>query len=165
MLEQATSSLNQKRAECRALQSELDETITFVFDLLAEEARRRAGGPTTSHQDRADSAAGKLKSESETLRNELCKAEFLEQEQAKQLEELKVALLEAEAEIRATQTEAEQEIATLMEERQSFESAASRGRNRRARRSGWARISRIADADLFAPLTDADLFAPLTGRP
>jgi HEAT repeat protein len=122
MLDERTTELQTKNVQCRTLQADLDNTLTLVLDLLAEENSTRAGA--TLEADAMSDAPGS-QVELERLREELERSEFLAAEQSQQLEELRSELMRAEAEIADIQTAAAEEINTLLATQQNNESIAS----------------------------------------
>ena len=125
MLEKRTSELQKKDDECRALQADLDESLTVAFDLLAEESQFR---PASIEEEESGAIGADTESrfEFERLKAELQKSEFLATEQAQRLEELRAEVVRAEAEIADIQMAAEQEIDALLAGQQSQESVAAR---------------------------------------
>jgi len=111
-LDQRTRELRTKDQECQSLQMELDETLNIVMHLFAEERQSRDAGPGEAGAGR--SGLEEPQTELQKLREELRKAELLEQEQGRQLEELRAGLMSAEAEIAEIQMATEQEITALL---------------------------------------------------
>jgi hypothetical protein len=124
-LKNRTQVLNQTRAEYRSLQAELDQTLTWVFELIADEAGLSQDADSPARQDQAASARAELETELEKLRSELSKTELLEHEQSQQVEDLKSELTRTELDIAFLQTQSEQQIGTLLEEKVAIESAAT----------------------------------------
>ena len=124
-LRNRTQLLNHTRAECRALQAELDQTLAWIFELIADEEGLRLDADSPSRQHQAASARAELEGELEKLRSELSKTELLEHEQAQQVEDLKAELARTELDIAVLQTLTEQQIGTLVEEKLAIESAAT----------------------------------------
>ncbi|MFV1968139.1 MAG: HEAT repeat domain-containing protein [Pirellulaceae bacterium] len=125
-LERRTADLQNKNKECRSLQADLDESLTLVFDLLAEESQLREASLEDAEQRSFTESRPESQNELERLRKELQKAEFLEAEQAQHIEELRAELVRVEADIANVQMAAEQEVNALLETQQSLEAVAAR---------------------------------------
>ena len=74
MLERRTSRLQEKNDECQQLQTQLDQTLTLVFDLMAEDASRQTLSDLVG--DAANGQSGESEAELEKLRNELDLADY-----------------------------------------------------------------------------------------
>jgi hypothetical protein len=129
LLRQKTDLLNQRTSENRALKGDLDETLNFLVDALdADRAADTPSGAKTSaaEEPRPRVAPDRVESELKSLRDDMTKADFLEQEQAAELEELKDELLQMEAEVTAVQRQTQGELDALAAERDSLVAAATR---------------------------------------
>ncbi len=134
LLRQKTDLLNQRTSENRALKGDLDETLNFLVDALdADRAADNPSGAKTPadktqavEEPRPRVASDRVESELKSLRDDMTKADFLEQEQAAELEQLKDELLQMEAEVTAVQRQTQSELDALAAERDSLVDAATR---------------------------------------
>lgn len=144
LLRQKTDLLNQRTTENRALKGDLDETLSFLVDALdtdkASDKQSGAKTPTTE-EPRPRVAHDRVESELKSLRDDMSKADFLEQEQAAELEQLKDELLQMEAAVTAVQRQTQGELDALAAERDSLVAAATRS----LVRSGEAAVPAITE--------------------
>jgi HEAT repeat protein len=115
LLDRKTSLLNEKTAEQRALQAELDDAIDLL-EVLATELALQDNAST-----RPDSDGGQLKTEVQRLRSDSEKSRAVAQEQQAELEMLMMELAVTDQEIRELELESQQELALLLEEKNTFE--------------------------------------------
>jgi chromosome segregation ATPase len=126
MLQQKSELLRQRTDECRALQHELDDTLAFLVDALSADGR--AAPAADAMPDGTDKSAimRQVETELQSLRADMSKADFLEQEQTAELDQLKAELLKTEAEITALQGLTQTELDALAAEKDALTSAATR---------------------------------------
>lgn len=117
LLEKRTSLLNQKTAECKALQSQLDESIAALLELLEME---------NSSSDNRQQLGRDLEEEFQRLKVELERSEVLELEQTQQVALLRSELTATEAEIARIREQANLELLSLLEQQQMVDATSRR---------------------------------------
>jgi hypothetical protein len=115
-LDKSTTALNQKNAECRALQDELDRSFALLLNLLEGETAKAGNTAETVTQSRE-----KLEAELARLKVSLDRSESLETDRERQLVELQVELVKADIELAMIQAEAGRELEVLTSEKRALE--------------------------------------------
>jgi len=116
-LQEKSRQLNQRNAECRALEGKLDESVAFAMELLAQE-------PGANRDEQTRDVKAKLEGDLTSLRKQLRESQVLSDEYGERLETLRLDLMQADLEIASLRERAEREIATLVGERLAIEVAA-----------------------------------------
>ncbi|MCB9937148.1 MAG: hypothetical protein H6823_02805 [Planctomycetaceae bacterium] len=116
-LQEKSQQLNQRNAECRALEEKLDESVAFAMELLAQE-------PGANREEQTRGVKAKLESDLTSLRKQLRESQVLSDEYGERLDELRSDLMQADLEIASLRERAEREIAALIGERLAIEVAA-----------------------------------------
>lgn len=119
LLDKRTTLLNQKTAECKTLQNQLDGSIATLLDLLAMDATGRNSEDTRQ-------VGRDLEQEFTKLKEELKRSESLELEQTQQVAQLKSELAATESEIEAMREQANSELIMLLEQQQLLEATSRR---------------------------------------
>lgn len=115
-LQEKSKLLNQRNAECRALEEKLDESVAFAMELLGAE-------PTANREEQTRDVKAKLEGDLNSLRLQLHESQILSDEYAERLDTLKLDLMQADLEIASLRERAESEIAALIGERLAIEVA------------------------------------------
>ncbi len=115
-LQEKNKLLNQRNAECRALEEQLDESVAFAMELLVAE-------PTANREEQTRDVKAKLEGDLNSLRKQLRESQVLSDEYAERLDTLKLDLMQADLEITSLRERAEREIAALISERLAIEVA------------------------------------------
>ncbi|MEO8498518.1 MAG: HEAT repeat domain-containing protein [Planctomycetota bacterium] len=116
-LQEKNKLLNQRNAECRTLEEQLDESVAFAMELLVQE-------PTAEREEQTRGVKAKLEGNLTSLRKQLRESQVLSDEDTKRLETLQLDLMQADLEIASLRERAEREIAALIGERLAIEVAA-----------------------------------------
>jgi chromosome segregation ATPase len=119
LLKNRTTKLDQKTAECQALQEQLDGSIATALELLTRDTDE--GSSETRQQLSQD-----LEKELKQLKTELERSEALELEQMQQVVQLKSDLAETEAEIAELRDATNDELLSLLEQQQVLDATARR---------------------------------------
>lgn len=119
-LQEKNELLNQRTAECRALQRDLEQTLAFIAQLLRDDEAESGGPARTDQPFRSTAVMRQLEEEMASLREDLAKGEFHEHGQAMELEELRNLLLQTEVEIVQMQSLAVAEFQALMAENETL---------------------------------------------
>ena len=109
--------LNQRNAECRVLEQQLDESVAFAMELLVQE-------PTADREEQTRDVKAKLEGDLTSLRKQLRESQVISEEYAERLGTLQLDLMQADLEIASLRERAEREIADLLDERLTIEVAA-----------------------------------------
>lgn len=116
-LQEKNRLLNQRNAECRALEEQLDESVAFAMELFVQE-------PSTQRDEQTRDVKAKLEGNLTSLRKQLRESQVLSDEHAERLEALQLDLMQADLEIASLRERADREIAALIAERLTIEVAA-----------------------------------------
>ena len=116
-LDEKAAQLAAKEQECRALEDRLQDSVDFALTFLTEDAGALSSDPTA---DNSPPSAENLAA----LQSELRSTRELRDQHARQLQELRLELLQADLELADLRDRAEREIAAVIEERLVLEAAA-----------------------------------------
>lgn len=117
-LQEKSKLLNQRNAECRALEAKLDESVAFAMELLVQES-------SADRSEKHREAKETLETDFETLRKQLRESQLLSNEYGERVDALRLELMQADLEIASLRERAENEVATLIGERLAIEVAAA----------------------------------------
>ncbi len=109
--------LEQRSAECRALEDKLDQWVAIAFDLAQD--------PEVESEAPSNEVKSPMDEEYLSLKKQLRDHQLLREEQSQVLDTLRRNVLEADLEVTTLRDRAEREIAALMNERLVLEAAAS----------------------------------------
>jgi hypothetical protein len=115
-LDKNTAALNQKSAECRALQQELDRSFALLLNLLEGETDEPGSKAVAVNPTRE-----RLEAELARLKESLGRSDLLESDRERQLAELQVELIQADIELAMIQAEAGRELEVLASEKRALE--------------------------------------------
>lgn len=116
-LQEKNKLLNQRNAECRTLEEQLDESVAFAMELLVQE-------PSADREEQTRDVKAKLEGDLTSLREQLRESQGLSDDHTERLETLRLDLMQADLEIASLRERAEREIAALIGERLAIEVAA-----------------------------------------
>ncbi|MDA1053297.1 MAG: HEAT repeat domain-containing protein [Planctomycetota bacterium] len=116
-LQAKSKLLNQRNAECRALEEKLDESVAFAMELLVQE-------PSADREVQTRDVKAKLEGDLTSLRKQLRESQVLSDEHTERLDAVRLDLMQADREIASLRERAEREIAALIGERLAIEVAA-----------------------------------------
>lgn len=119
LLDKRTQLLNQKTSECRALQEQLDGSISTLLELLETDTDERRS------EDRQQ-LGRTLEQEFRMLKTELDRSEALELEQTQQVAQLKAELAASESEIAEIREQTNVELLSLLEQQQVLDATSRR---------------------------------------
>jgi len=119
LLDKRTKLLNQKTAECKTLQRQLDGSITTVLALLEENA-------ADINFESRQAVGRSLEQEFKQLKLELERSESLEIEQMEQVALLKSELAETETRIAVIREQSNAELLMLLEQQQLLDATSRR---------------------------------------
>jgi HEAT repeat protein len=119
LIDQRTTALNQKSAECKALRDQLDHALMLLLNLLDEDtnAASDTGGATE--------VRAKLETELSRLTQTLGNPEKVEIETADQLLQLQSELIQADLHLAAVEQQSQRELELLNAEKRTVEQTTS----------------------------------------
>jgi len=120
MLERRSILLQEKSAECRRLQSELDQSLEFAFTVLEADA---AAVPDLA--DDGTPAVPELRGELERLRSDLNEARRQLRDYNEQIDWLTAELVQSQMELTEFQAGMDQDLIALFQRQQQLETAAA----------------------------------------
>ncbi len=117
-LHEKSKLLNQRNSECQALEEKLDESVAFALELLAQE-------PGADRDEQTRDVKALLEKDLAALRKQLDNSRVMSNEHTKQIESLRVELMEADQQTETLREQATQEIGALLDERFAIEAVAA----------------------------------------
>lgn len=118
-LDKRTTLLNQKTAECKTLQEQLDGSIATILELLDMDTDVRSS-------ETRQQLGRNLEQDFKQLKAELDRSESLELEQTQQVAQLKSELTATELEIAAIRRQTNAELLSLLDQQQLLEATSRR---------------------------------------